>query len=411
LTSSGTADHHLIWMAGVSWDGIPGTDRRLATAMTRHVRILWVDPPVSLMRPSHLHGSSNRPVRPRISAIDDRLTRLTPMALPGLTRFGIRATTAPLLRSQVRWALHRLGVRPFAAVATHLDDVLGYWGNGVVDMLYGTDDYVAGARLMRLSENRLRKQEIRALDRADVVAAVSPQLRARWAGLGANPTLIPNGCCLPTIGADDIPPDVRGMTRPVVGLVGQLSERLDLNLLEAVADAGFSLIVVGPRDPRWEQQRFAALVARPKVCYAGRVPADAVPPYLTAMDVGITPYRDTAFNRASFPLKTLEYLGAGRPVVSTDLPAARWLRADLASAEPADAEKILALANDPAKFVDALRRLTVDQPVSKVAGRDPILAAQSNVADLCRVFAARHSWTRRADALAAAIGLPIATST
>ncbi len=123
----------------------------------------------------------------------------------------------------------------------------------------------------------------------------------------------------------------------------------------------------------------------------GRVAGDAVPAYLAAIDVGVTPYADSAFNRASFPLKTLEYLAAGRPVVSTDLPGARWLLEDLASVDPAP-EQVLSLAGGPAEMVAAVRRMT-----ARPGG--PALAAR------CRSFAARHSWGRRADALAAAIGL------
>ena len=58
------------------------------------------------------------------------------------------------------------------------------------------------------------------------------------------------------------------------------------------------------------------------------------------------PYRDTPFNRGSFPLKTLEYLAAGRAVVATDLPAIRWLNTDLIS-----------VATTPAAFADHVARL------------------------------------------------------
>lgn len=46
---------------------------------------------------------------------------------------------------------------------------------------------------------------------------------------------------------------------------------------------------------------------------------------LPYVDVGLVPYGDPAFNRASSPLKTLENLAAGRAVVATDLPAVCWL--------------------------------------------------------------------------------------
>jgi teichuronic acid biosynthesis glycosyltransferase TuaH len=404
---TGRGERHLVWMAGESWDGIRGTDRHLATAMAQHARILWVDPPVSPLSQGVQRSAASRSVKPVLSVIDGRVTRLTPKALPGVTRPGVRATTAAIVRSQVRWAIHRLGIRPFALVATYLDDLLGYWGRDVVNVLYGTDDYVAGAGLMGLSARRQRRQEERAVGRADVVAAVSPQLVRKWTGLGARPVLIPNGCWLTDVSAQAIPPEVRELPRPVVGLIGQLSERIDLDVLDVIADAGFSLLIVGPRDPHWRQQQFSELTGRSHVHYAGPVPADAVPSYLAAIDVGITPYRDTQFNQASFPLKTLEYLGAGLPVVSADLPTARWLREDLARVEhDGAADRMLVLARNGTEFADAIRGIAGGGRCARRAanhaagnGRDQARAEQ------CRAFAARHTWPLRADAFASAIGL------
>jgi teichuronic acid biosynthesis glycosyltransferase TuaH len=394
----------LVWISPTPWDSIPGTDRPIVTEMTRHARILWVDPPLSVVSPARLRGEGGGAIVPSLSAVGDRITRLSTVALPGLTRPGVRITTAPLLRAQIRWALRRLGARPSAVVAGYLEDVLGRW-DGAVNALYVTDDHVAGAGLMGLSADRLEAQERRALSRADVVAAVSPVLADRLSAMGANPVLIPNGCQVtggPPQAAAAAAADLPG---PVVGLIGHLSERIDLNILTALSDAGYSLLVVGPHDSRWEPQRFAALTSRPNVVYTGRVPADTVPSYLAAIDIGITPYADSAFNQASFPLKTLEYLSAGRPVVSTDLPGSRWLLDDLVSAEPA-ADQVLALASTPADVVAAVRRLAGNpgdpaqpRPLAATAG------AESARSDLCRMLAARHSWARRADAMAAAIGL------
>jgi teichuronic acid biosynthesis glycosyltransferase TuaH len=400
---------HLVWMAGVSWDGNPGPDRLMASAMTDHANILWVDPPVSPLTSARHRFRAARALRPVITAVSDRVIRLTPVALPGLSRPLVRLTTAPLVRAQVRWALHRTGIRPTAVVATHLEEVLGGWGDAVINVLWGTDDYVAGAELMGLSARRLRILERRALARADVVGAISLQLAERWAALGAKPVLIPNGCHLARAGIDKPPPGVRDLPAPVVGLIGQLNDRINLDLLSGIADAGFSLLVVGPRDPRWEPRRFAGLIARPYVHYTGPVPMEAVPSYLAAIDVGIAPYKDSPFNRASFPLKTLEYLGAGRPAVSTDLPAARWLRDDLACSDRgAFANQILALAGGSEEFIAALRGMVGDPSTAASASREPGLTGlEPPTADHCRAFAARHSWSRRAEAFAAAIGFPV----
>ncbi|HEY9472783.1 MAG TPA: glycosyltransferase, partial [Mycobacteriales bacterium] len=315
--------------------------------------------------------------------VDQRLTRLTPVGPPGLSRSGVRAGTWWLVRAQIRRALTRLGIRPHAVLAGSLDDVLGRWGTEVRDVLYGTDDYVAGAALMGQDRTRLLREERRQLARADVVLAVSPPLRDRWVGMGARPVLVPNGVEVAAYSTVDTAPSPSGvdLPHPVVGLVGQLSDRIDCDLLDAVADAGCSLLLVGPHDPGWLPERFAALVARPNVTWVGRRPFAELPSYLRLMSVGITPYRNTAFNRASFPLKTLEYLAAGLPVVSTDLPAVEWLDTDL-----------VATASDPASFAGAVLAAAGTRLVPELVSRR-------------RQFAARHSWECRADQVADAIGL------
>ena len=109
-------------------------------------------------------------------------------------------------------------------------------------------------------------------------------------------------------------------------------------------------------------------------------PFEKLPSYFKWIDVGITPYADSEFNRASFPLKTLEYLAAWKPVVSTDLPAAHWLATDLIEVA------------DWRTFGETVRRLAL-QPID--------LGVVRNRVD----FAGQHSWDKRAEAFAAAIGL------
>jgi teichuronic acid biosynthesis glycosyltransferase TuaH len=325
-----------------------------------------------------------------MSTVGNGIIRLTPVALPGFTRPGVRFTTAPLLRAQLRWALRRLRATPQAIVATNLEDVLGRWGRNTINVLYGTDDYVAGAKLMGLSADRLRVQERWALDRADVVLAISPELAERWRVLGADPIVLPNGCDADAYRGVDRPTVMLGidLPAPVVGVVGQLSDRIEIGLLEAVADAGLSLLLVGPRDERWEPERFAALTARRTVHHTGLVPSENLPIYLAMIDVGLTPYADTPFNRASFPLKTLEYLAAGRPVVSTDLPASRWLLDN-----PGARTGELYVASGPGDFVAAVRVATAAGGTNELATR-------------CRALAARHSWQRRVEEFGTAVGLP-----
>ncbi len=112
--------------------------------------------------------------------------------------------------------------------------------------------------------------------------------------------VIENGCehGLRASAAAPRPVDV-SLPGPVAGLVGHLSDRIDLLYLEAVADTGESLLLVGPRDAALETRRFDRLVARPNVQWVG---PKAYAGCRATWDhgVGLVPYADKAFNRASF---------------------------------------------------------------------------------------------------------------
>ena len=69
----------------------------------------------------------------------------------------------------------------------------------------------------------------------------------------------------------------------------------------------------------------------------------------------------------------------------------------------------MALTSDPAEFVAAVRRLA--SPLGSQAGprERPAPGAEPARSAAARAFADQHSWPRRADEFAAAIGLPAAS--
>jgi hypothetical protein len=79
-----------------------------------------------------------------------------------------------------------------------------------------------------------------------------------------------------------LPPEV-GLRGPAAGFVGQINDRADLSLLEAVADRGLSLLLVGPVNPAFEPERFGALRRRDNVCWVGPQPFEA-PAWLSPQD-------------------------------------------------------------------------------------------------------------------------------
>jgi glycosyltransferase involved in cell wall biosynthesis len=64
----------------------------------------------------------------------------------------------------------------------------------------------------------------------------------------------------------------------------------------------------------------ATRLALPNVYMLGNRPYETLPAYVQGFDVGIIPYVLNNWTRSVDPLKTLEYLAAGIPVVSLPLP-------------------------------------------------------------------------------------------
>jgi teichuronic acid biosynthesis glycosyltransferase TuaH len=372
----------IVFCAGKSWDGNRGTDQHIAERLAVHAPVLYMDPPISYLTPRRSPELASSLKEPRLRPIAPNLARLTPLVLPGMSRPGINMVTDALTRRALHRSVAALGGSVRAVVVAAFARRFGVCGERL-KVLYGTDDFVAGAELMGVPTGRLRRVESRLLREADVIVACSPALADKWAGMGWQPRFIPNGVDDRTFAATDqapLPDDV-DLPRPIAGFIGHLSERIDIALLEAIADRGHSLLLVGPRQLTFDLHRVERLLARPNVRWVGARPFASLPSYLRVIDVGLVPYTTSAFNRRSFPLKTLEYLAAGRPVVATDLPAVRWLQTDL-----------VRVATGAAAFADAVQsELTAPRPPELVLRR--------------AAFAASHSWSRRAVELAAVLGI------
>ena len=106
--------------------------------------------------------------------------------------------------------------------------------------------------------------------------------------------------------------------RPVAGYVGVVDERLDLGLIAALAERlpGWTVRIVGPVAKIDE----ADLPQGPRIEYAGMVAYADLPRVLAGFDVALMPFALNEATRSISPTKTLEYLAAGLPVVSTRVP-------------------------------------------------------------------------------------------
>jgi teichuronic acid biosynthesis glycosyltransferase TuaH len=371
----GAWDGLVVFCAANNYDGIKLADQHFAEQLSKLVPVLYVDPPVSSLAPLKKPRMARRMLGSRIRILAPGLARLTPVVEPFPSKHLLTGITARLVRAYLRGVVARLGVGQVEAVisAWPLFPVFGTCQERV-QVYWAQDDFVGGAALLGFNAQHLDSCERRVAASADFIVAANPVVADNWRARGADVRLIPYGADVNAYTNVDQAPlavDV-GLDDPVVGFVGHINSRIDMRILEAIAGRGRSLLLVGPKDSAFEPQRFDALANRANVHWVGSKPFHVLPSYFRAIDVGVVPYGDSPFNRGSFPLKTLEYLAAGRGVVSTDLPATRWLNTDL-----------VAVASEPETFADQVDRLLAE-------GRASAPAASR------REFAAKHSWSARA---------------
>ena len=371
----------IVFCAANNYDGIRLADQHMADQLRVLHQVLYVDPPLSHISARRSIESARSLDGPRLRTIAPGLTRFTPVVAPFHSRPWMRRVTELTVRYLLRKAVRAIGGDVRAVIsAWPAYDVFGSCDKGV-RVYWAQDDFVGGAKLLGVNPSMLDRSERRVAANADLVVTSSPLVQDEWQHRGFDPVLIPFGVdakAYADIERAPRPADVTLKT-PVAGFIGHINARIGVDLLEAVVDRDISLLLVGPlhvasRGSRWER-----LLRKPNVQWVGPKLFAELPAYMNIIDVGLVPYVDSAFNRGSFPLKTLEYLAAGRPVVSTGLPATRWLSTQL-----------IAIADTPRDFADA-----VAQAVSQ--SRSPAEIAAR------RAFATRHDYAGRARAMDLAI--------
>ncbi|MBV9659216.1 MAG: glycosyltransferase [Verrucomicrobia bacterium] len=147
-----------------------------------------------------------------------------------------------------------------------------------------------------------------------------------------------------------LPADIAHLPGPVFGFFGVVDERMDYDLVAALADAQpqGSVVILGPTtkiDP-------ATLPQRPNLHWLGGRDYQQLPDYVRGFDVCLMPFAINAATEFINPTKALEYMATGRPIVSTAIEDVVEQFSDVVTIAPSP-EEFLAACDRAAQSPDA----------------------------------------------------------
>ena len=369
----------LIVLSHLCWDFVYQRPQHLMSRLARHHPVYFVQEP-----------RCETGAKPRLdikSCAEPGVTVLQPVTAldePGWTSAQWRAA-APLLAAwrarhglggHIAWlytpmAMPALaGLQPAAMVYDCMDELSKFKG--------------APAELPLFERDVMR--------RADLILTGGPSLYE------AKRRLHPNTHCLPSsVDAAHYAPewlDPRtpagrlahalqgGIAGPRLGYFGVIDERLDLDLVDKIAEVhpDWQVMMVGPL----AKIDASALPEKPNLHWLGLQDYAVLPHLVNGWDVCIMPFALNEHTRFISPTKTLEYLAASKPVVSTPIRDVVAMYRDAVS-----------VASDTDRFIAACEKALADTPAARRAQR---LRAAATVS--------RYSWdatAARAEGLIAAV--------
>lgn len=341
----------IMCISSLDWDVMWTSKQQIMYRLAQTNRVLYVEEPVTALAPLKVPARWRRwgAVAPRLERVDAGLWKLTP---PPLLPFGnmkprINDANQAILARYIRWAMERV---PFdeefifwtylptaLALLDHLGGVSGASrsaGTGARDrrclsrspslvVYHCVDEHSAFPGFV--DPHVVRSYDDALTRRADLVITTSENLRSSRLPLNPHTYTVFNAADVEIFNQAlepglSLPSDLRSIPEPRLGVVGLHDSRLDVEALEALAEAdtGWQVVLIGP--VKQGQVDEARLRRYPNIHLLGEKPRPELPAYLKGLAVALIPYRANELTRNIFPLKLFEYLAAGLPVVAGGLP-------------------------------------------------------------------------------------------
>lgn len=325
---SGMLEHRDIIVLSGDWNRKnPGSVQRLTRVLARRNRVLWVSG-IPVRGPRFQSSDLRRIVdkarkmiggAPGSGAESSAVAEIHPFFLPFYDSRAVRRFNDALLRRSIHRAVRDLGFTNYILLPSNpmVAGVIGTCGESSSHYLC-IDDYGANDGAFKC----LGDLEHEILQKVDSSFSMSDVLmKSRVPKSGEN-HFFPEGVDLDHFRVTGEPPPaaLAGLKKPIAGYFGLLASWVDYELIRrcALEYPSVSFVIIGQATTD-----ISPLRGLPNLTCLDHVPYDLLPRYAEWFDVGLLPRRINRLTVAMNPLKLLEYMALGMPVVSTNLPEVR----------------------------------------------------------------------------------------
>lgn len=344
----------LIVFSHLRWSGVYQRPQHLLTRFAVEIPVFVIEEPLF---------SADAPVRAHVKvSVNKAVTILTPI-LPCSSHFdygftaqnviAIKRLIAPILAKHgliTPSGVSNIAGRPIVWYYTPM--ALGALPDEITPSLV-VFDAMDDLASFRSAPESLRNQEALMFQTADLIFAGGPTLYRSRQSRHSSVHCFPSGVEAEHFAqaAQGLPASAKlsRLEGPVIGFYGVLDERIDFPLIAAVADArpDWNIAMIGPLAKIAESD----LPRRPNISYHGPQAYADLPSFLAGFNVAILPFALNEATRSISPTKTLEYLAAQKPVVSTNIADVVSLYGDAVS-----------VADDATSFIAAIDAALAESP-------------------------------------------------
>ncbi|MES9970622.1 MAG: glycosyltransferase [Candidatus Thiodiazotropha sp.] len=333
------------------WDGPRHNRHYFCEELSKQHKVLFASPPFYLVDLLRKYGKGLLPNSGVNYVNENLMTYIPPKFLFTNYRFpNLNNKLRDMRVNRIKKLMHKHSMQKPILLMWHpvFNDMIDYFEDSL--LVYYIYDNLSG--YVGSDPSKEYEAEVELIKRADITFALSKELYDKNKKYSKNIHLLPNAVNYDLFkqsrdDATTVPSELADIPGPRIGYIGTINEKVDLNILECIAEERpeWSVVLIGRDNYQTEEkQRFEEFLKRKNVFRFGYKEYSTIPSYIKGLDALLMCYVINDWTFYGDPSKMHEYLASGKPTIATALPAMK------------EFEHVIDIPEAPEAWVDAIEK-------------------------------------------------------